>query len=377
MNSNEKQQTLLELKSKKELALAQSVKYFPPQFYAFSEICLTNPRFEPIIKEILRENQKDNADYHNIIQKVESLINSIHKGLLKHIENVEVVDSITNQIQSFPTNQTKNVVLIFQQAWHIKNILQALRHDPKLHDNFLKKIANKITLLEQTLEELSEENHYARRMERKSIWGSLQRIYRIYFTYDPKVYKSVRNELITAGRGLDVITLDVQYEGLKKCIDPESDTKLCYDENFDMTADKLAIQNIYAYIEGKLIECNITNSQQNKKNSKIIVIDKNQKYLQISVDGEPRDIQLKSDREKVISFFSKNHKCSGEKLCQIITGDKFQDWGKDESKKVKNIVKNINKYFNKEFDIQAALNIKSIPSHHVDKIEISKNPLHW
>lgn len=86
-----------------------------------------------------------------------------------------------------------------------------------------------------------------------SIYSSFRRINRIYCTYNPKVYKSLRNRLIRYQRNLDILALDAQYNALKKCVDIETEIneKLCYDKTFGMTADKQAIQEIFSYVEAK------------------------------------------------------------------------------------------------------------------------------
>ena len=378
MNNQKKQHMLKELAFKKDLALAASEKHFPSQFYKFSEMVLTNPIFKKVAQRIQGEVKKDCSEYYKTINNIDKLIDVILGPLLEHITgiNVETAYIVAGQLRLLATGATdKHVALVVQRAFIIQRIIKNLSDDSP-HNAFLKKISKDIESLNCLLEDFKQENDYVRRIANVRWWGSLQRIFRICQIYNPEWYKAVRDDLIKARRNLDLLTLDMQYAGLQRCIDPggENDS---YDANFDMAADKLAIQEIYACIERQAGEDDPKKAQSDGLSKKIKVIAKNNRFLQIAVGDDKRNIKVKSDLGKTIDFFSKSRKCDGKKIYSIKSGAKStESLGPSELKQVDNLIKNVNKYFNK-FEITAALNTKTIDSYHGKKLEISKNPQYW
>jgi|SRR5579872_86905 len=367
---NEIELLIIELKSKKDMAISSSTKNFPAMFYKFAYLVLTHPLLIPLVNQIITSDQNRNIEYHNIVRTIDAETSTIYLDIEKYIRTLDHNNFIADQLQWFPTNRSNNTVLAFQQVWKIKNIITILKQDKSYNHNiFLKNIEKKMILLEQSLNKLQEDNEHVRRMYKVSEMGSLQKFFRICQTYDKEWYKSLRNELVKEKRDLDVMVLDVQYQGLQKCIDPVSTEKLCYDQNFDMEADKLAIQDIYLFIELELIKNSITNVDPDSIDIKIKIIAKDEEMLSVFVgEKEKPSISRKSNRGKLALFFSNKQKTDTDQLIRLLKVENFED--------VINAKNDFNKLFN-EYGIKAALCMKNIPSNFGNKAEITRNPKCW
>jgi len=243
---------LKELKNLKDIALLQPVSSFPAQFYRFAEIFLTERVFDSVIKKILQEYNESNEEDFKVIQEIDGLVMTVFGELESYMKKTGKTNFVIKQVGLFALDGAKNVVVVALQVKWIKDVIKLLESDSASDDKFLKKIEKRVIHIEQLQEELYKNNLYQRRMGKVKLYGALQRIFRIYKTYNPKVYRSVRDELVKKGRNLEVHQLDIQYKGLRNCIDADSDEKWCYDESFRMAEDKEAIQSVYDFAEQEI-----------------------------------------------------------------------------------------------------------------------------
>ena len=253
---DQKECILKELRLRKELALAASTKNFPPRFNAFAEVFVASNLFPRILQKISQEKYDKVPNHQKSIKTANKLIKSLYDSLSEYASKTKVPDVVLSGLQSFCVNYPDScgeLITIFMRSGSIKHMLQTLHQDNNQHEDFLNKIASKIQAMEQILQTLQEELHLLRRMEPATLEGSVRRICRIHSTYNPNIYKLHKAELLKQGKHIDAKALDVQYAALSRCVDPGIANTLCYDENFGTEADKLAIQDIYAWAEQEIL----------------------------------------------------------------------------------------------------------------------------
>lgn len=362
-----KQQVLSDLSFAKDQALKQAVNHFPAQFYKFGEMVLISPICAAIVQKIVGFSQKEYEKYYATIKKINKVAGDLYEALLEYITDNDQQDFFDDELQSFPLNKSSHSVLAFLQIGKIRTIIAILDNDFEKHSIFLKKITKKMILLGQLAIDLEQQIRYIRRMALIREWGSLQRIYRICQTYNPDWYEFAQKAFVNDGRTLEALILRVQYEGLQRCIDL-GDKSANYDQCFDIDADKLAIEDIFSFIE-KEISKDSSKNQVTSNNRPKLKFFKNKSGIQVSYGKEQVFFGLKSDEKKinkrreVATLFCVKMEYSGRDFFNAIT-DSVKETHKRldplDLQEVKSTVADFNKELKRKLGITTVLRIKGI-----------------
>ena len=266
----------------------------------------------------------------------------------------------------------------------------------KLRAKMMSEFQTDKDLSDRTSYDAISSSYLLRRMPPARLWKALMRMFNFYMIYNPVVAQFIqqhnKEQALNAEQCLAQVPefgkcckdmhcvrsrfsfyvhLKSRCELLQNCVDQESEQKSSYDKNFDMAADKIAIQIVYAYFEDDYL----VNLGQSNVFLKIKFKEETKTHIKFFVGKREASVSLNSMRGQAIKFFLKNSKCDDLKLCFLMKKIKnIKDMS--DYDRAKAVVDNVNKFFN-DFDIVAALQIEKIDSYVDDKLEITRNPSHW
>lgn len=255
-----------------------------------------------------------------------------------------------------------------------------------MHQKIVQIYQNDQREINQEEKDVVKNNLRLRRLVPVRIWGSMQRVVGIYNIYNPKNYEVKKNQLIMQGRYLEAKSLDVRYEGLKKCIDPESDEKLSYDENFDLKADRIAIHDVVNFIEQEALEDKVDLSvdkisSQGKEKINAIMDQDDEDLLQVSFGELSKSVSKKTQVGLAINYVFQNKKVLDTFFYKsVFSRDsklKITELSPKEIQELKSVISDVNRWFKKYFKLKTVLHAKNIKSYSKNKLTVKRNSSYW
>ena len=252
-----------------------------------------------------------------------------------------------------------------------------------IHQKIFQMYRNDMKQTDERESDTLKNNLEKRRLASVRVWEDFRRVANIYNIYIPEHYKLRKEALLVENRYLESVSLEVGYNALKKCIDPESDEKRSYNEFFDIDADKMAIQNVYAFIEREVLQedCKIKLSKNNKDKITISSDPDNGDLWQVTVGVKTELIAKDAQIGISILFFSQQKSSLDiylyKKLFPKCANEKIDCLGDGPITKLKSIISDTNRWLKNRFGFETALHIKTIKSTYKNKMTIKRNSAYW